>query len=276
MMFGCDETLRWMDSWIDRELDPSAAMHVETHVARCAGCRAQADSIRALKRTLSGLREESAPTSLRLRVTAALDAEDDREELERSTTRRRKHAVSFALTGAALAGVVMTAAHRTSVRAQTEPAMPVTMAGFMPVVEDVAQRHARELPVEVQASDPAEVSQWFRGKVDIPVHPVAFRGMPARLVGARISNVRNQLAAALYYDVGGRRVTVFMFDGALVAPCEANAGVVREVVGGRDYYVASSHGYTVTFTEQRGVGYAVASDMAPEESVRVMANADLR
>jgi len=117
------------------------------------------------------------------------------------------------------------------------------------------------------ASDPAAVSQWFRGKLDIPVRPVMFRGMPARLVGARISNVRDQMAAALYYDVGGRRVTVFVFDPDVS---------MRQTLSAQGYYVTSSHGYTVTLTEQQGVGYAIASDMPAQDAVRIVRNAELR
>jgi hypothetical protein len=67
-------------------------------------------------------------------------------------------------------------------------------------------------------------------------------------------------------------MTVFVFDGSRVS----HDGMVREVVGGRSFYVASSRGYTVTFTQQRGVGYAIASDLPPQDSVRLLAASDLR
>lgn len=271
MTFGCSETRRWIDCWVDGELDPSAALLVETHVARCGACRHEVDDIRALKRAMAGMREASCPTALRNRIAAALDEVDACEVQSQANARRRRHGVSFALTGAALAGVVL--ARGLATRGDTSPlGGATTMAGVLPVVEDVAQRHARDLPAEVAASDPAEVAQWFRGKLDIPIRPVVFRGASARLLGARISNVRNQLAAALYYDVHGRRVTVFMFDGALMP----RDNVRPAIIDGRPVYVASSHGYTVTLMEQQGVGYAIATDMPPQESVRILASADLR
>lgn len=264
MTFGCDEAKRWLDAWADQELDPSAAVHVEAHMARCRCCRAEAEGVRALKRSLAGLREECAPTALRFKISAALDQADRAQEAECAAAKRKKHALGFALTGAALAGVVMASGHR-SVRGGD-----TMQAGVLPVVEDVAQRHARELPAEVEASDPTQVSQWFRGKLDIPVRPVAFRGVPARLVGARISSVRDQMAAALYYDVGGRRMTVFVFDGNLVRPDMD----VREM--GAAPYMVVSHGYTVTLTEQQGVAYAIASDLPPQETARIVRSVELR
>lgn len=272
MTIGCDEAKRWMDAWLDGELDPSAALHVETHMARCCDCRAESEGIKQLKRALAGMREECAPTALRFRLSAALDAVDHEAEVAAAGQRRRRHAISFALTGAALAGVVLTQGLR--VRGTSVGGGDYQGAALLPVVEDVAQRHARELPVEVTASDPSAVSQWFRGKLDIPVHPVMFRGMTARLVGARISNVRNQEAAALYYDVGGHHMTVFVFDSALMPGM--TEGARTAVVDGRPYYVTSAHGYTVTLTEQQGVGYAIASDLPPQECARIVAHAELQ
>lgn len=269
MAVSCEQATRWTDAWIDGELDPSAALLVEDHLAACACCRAEADMIRKLKRGLGALREDCAPTALRFRITAALDACDREQEAERAAVARKKHARNFALAGAALASVVLA----NGARVRTGATPPLSTAGMLPVVEDVAERHARELPVEVSNSDPAAVQQWFRGKMDIPVRPVMFRGMPARLVGARISNVQNQMAAALTYEVDGRRMTVFMFDSARLPHIAETSDVM---VHGRPTYTTSAHGYTVTFTEQQGIGYAIASDLPPQECARIVAHAEMR
>jgi len=261
MTCGCDEARRWLDAWADQELDPSAALHVEAHMAHCAVCRREADNLKHLKRALAGLREESAPTALRFKIAAALDACDRARETEQTAARRRKHALGFVLTGATLASVLLASGHRPGASDAT------LSAAMLPVVEDCAQRHARELPVEVEASDPMAVAQWFRGKLDIPVRPVTFRNVSARLVGARISSVRDQMAAALYYDVGGRRMTVFVFNREVVGH-----GLPRQ----SPVIIPSSHGYTVMLTEQQGVAYAIASDLPPQETARIVQGVEVR
>ena len=268
MAVSCEQATQWTDAWIDGELDPSAALLIEDHMVGCACCRAEADMIRKLKRGLGALREDCAPTALRFRITAALDACEREQESERHAVQRKRHARNFALAGAALAGVVLA----NGIKLRTGAPATMTTAGMLPVVEDIAERHARELPVEVTNSDPAAVTQWFRGKMDIPVRPVLFRGMTARLVGARISNVQNQMAAALTYDVDGRRMTVFMFDNARMPRFAESSGTVH----GRPVYTTSAHGYTVTFTEQQGIGYAIASDLPPQECARIVAHAEMR
>jgi hypothetical protein len=89
-----------------------------------------------------------------------------------------------------------------------------------------------------------------------------------RLVGARISSVQNQMAAALYYDVGGRRKTVFVFDRNLMGHDGSPPG--PPVV------ISSSHGYTVTLTERQGVAYAIASDLPPQETALVAQGVEVR
>jgi anti-sigma factor RsiW len=272
MMFGCEETRRYVDAWVDGELDPGASLLVEAHIAECGGCHAEADGIRSLKRTFAALREsDRAPMPLRAKLLAALDAEDGAQRDAIASAKRRKHAAGFVLAGAALAGLVVTTGRVNT----TAPDMPVASAGMVPpVLEDIATRHARDLPVEVRAGDPGQVANFFRGRLDIPVRPVTFRGVPAQLVGARISNVRDRMAAALFYDVGGRRVTVFVFDSSLL-PRQGGGAVYRTIVNNQPVYVGNAHGYTVAFSEYDGVGYALASDLPAQDAIRMVAQAEV-
>ncbi len=271
MIYGCDETRRYVDAWVDGELDPSAALLVDSHLGRCDACRAEAEMIQSVKRSLASLREEDlAPSSLRVRLAMMLDAEDRADEMASTSSQKRKHAAGFMLAGAALAGFVLgTGRHDTAGSAAAQTAA----LGLGPsMLEDIASRHATDYPVEVRANQPAEVANFFRGRLDVPVRPVWFRGVPVTFVGARFSNVRDHGAAALYYDMAGRRVTVFVFDAALV-PREG-AGFMRTQVGAVPVYVGHSHGYSVAFSERNGVGYAVAADLAPQDLMRVVATAE--
>jgi anti-sigma factor RsiW len=272
-MYGCEETRRYVDAWVDGELDPGASLMVETHIASCHSCRSEADMIRSLKRAMAGMREANgASRPLRSRLLAALEQEDLAATADAAIARKRRHATGFVIAGAALAGAII----MTGRNIATAPSdMQVAGAGMFPsVLEDIAARHARDLPVEVRASQPDQVTNFFRGRLDIPVRPVAFHGVPAQLVGARISNVRDHMAAALFYDVAGRRVTVFVFDGSLL-PKQPAGPVFRTVVNNRQVFVGNAHGYTVAFSEHDGVGYAVASDLPPQDTIRIVAQAEI-
>jgi anti-sigma factor RsiW len=274
MLYGCEEARRYVDAWVDGELDPGASLLVETHIGSCGGCRDEADMIRSLKRAMAGMREaKGASQPLRARVLAALDQEEQSQNAEAAHERKRRHATGFVLAGAALAGAILITGRQTTT---TPSDMQVAGAGMFPsVLEDIASRHARDLPVEVRASQPDQVENFFRGRLDIPVRPVAFRGVHAQLVGARISNVRDHMAAALFYDVAGRRVTVFVFDASLL-PKQPAGPVFRTMVNNQPVFVGNAHGYTVAFSEHDGVGYAVASDLPPQDTIRIVGQAEIQ
>ena len=272
-MYGCEETRRYVDAWLDGELDPGASLMVETHIAACSPCHSEADTIRSLKRAMAGMRESrGASQPLRARMLAALEQEDLTNGAEAAVARKRRHASGFVLAGAALAGAILVPGRHTPPATSD---LQVAGAGMFPsVLEDIASRHARDLPVEVRASQPDQVANFFRGRLDIPVRPVLFRNVQAQLVGARISNVRDHMAAALFYDVAGRRVTVFVFDGSLL-PKQPSGPVYRTVVNNHQVFVGNAHGYTVAFSEHDGVGYAVASDLPPQDAIRIVSQAEI-
>src|SRR5690606_27891138 len=108
------------------------------------------------------------------------------------------------------------------------------------------------LPADVRAEQPHQVERFFRDKVRFPVRPADFRRRDARLIGGRLSNVRDRRAAALYYDVGGRRVTVVVFDG----PEPFENGAFRARMLGRELYYQQVNGYTVPVRRQDGLTYA--------------------
>lgn len=273
MTFECEETRRYVDAWVDGELDPGASLHVETHVSRCGQCSAEAETIRSLKRVLGSTREtDRAPTAFRIRIAQALNAEDEACRDRVRAAQKRKHGAGFLLAGAAVAGFIVATGRHTSTHDE-----PFVEAGFVPpVVKDIADHHARYLPPEVQGNQPEQVANFFRNRLDIPVRPVAFRGLSAQFVGARISNVRDHMAAQLFYEVGGRHVTVFVFDGALV-PRQNYGSLRRTTVGNnQSVYIGNAHGYTVAVSERDGVGYAVASDLPAQDTIRILGHAEIQ
>jgi anti-sigma factor (TIGR02949 family) len=273
-MDGCEETRRYVDARLDGELDPGAAMLVDTHLARCPACRSEADSIRAIKAVLASSREgHAAPPALRSRLLAALDEEDQGRTAAEQSSRRRKHAAQFVMAGAALTTLAIATGWRGAVRNTG----PIAGAAMMPpLLEDIAQRHARNLPSEVSGAQPEQVANFFTGRLDIPVRPVRFHGVPARLVGARISHVWDRMAAALYYDVGGRRVTVFVFDSTVLPRAFDSESLQPIRVNDHPAYVGNARGYTVVLSERGGVAYAVTSDLPASDTLGIVSHADLQ
>lgn len=88
-----------LSAWLDGDLDPRAAERVAAHVESCAGCRAEADLLRAVIAGARGLERPEPPVTLWPAIEGRLARE------ERAVVRWRQ--VLFgAFAGAACAAVV--------------------------------------------------------------------------------------------------------------------------------------------------------------------------
>ena len=103
------------------------------------------------------------------------------------------------------------------------------------------------------------------------MQPVSFNGADARLVGARISNVSDREAAAFYYTVRGRRVTVMVFE----PPDGLDRVAQRTNVRGQNMYYGQAHGYTVPVVQHNGLSYAFTGDLDSRSLMQLAATARL-
>lgn len=74
--YTCEETLRRLEDFLDRELTPEEMQRVQAHLDTCAACTSQ---FRFESQVLDGLREKvrriALPADLREKITRRLEAE---------------------------------------------------------------------------------------------------------------------------------------------------------------------------------------------------------
>ncbi|MDQ3037273.1 MAG: zf-HC2 domain-containing protein [Myxococcota bacterium] len=293
-MMPCRIVRRHLDALVDGELDTSAQVEFDTHLASCPICRDQAAFSRSVKRTIKAeLGSVKAPDRLRFRVLTALEsspqhplsrsseaepaASEPRAERrsERSGVRVWMLPARYAVPAAAAAVLFVAIGAQTDDGDADDAAVAATT---VPLFEDVVRRHSSEHPAEV-AGPPQQVVGWFRGKLEFPVRPVEFESESARLLGARLSNVRERDAAAFYYEVRGHRVTVVVFEpparsafaGAM--PGQPFVGAQHVNVHGRDLYYRQVRGYTVPVRQYDGLTYAFTGDLDRQAMIQLAASA---
>jgi anti-sigma factor RsiW len=244
----CEEARKYLDTYIDGELEAGLMLDVENHLEECRPCSSLVLLGRRVRKELRGLGEVKAPEHLRRRVLRA------------SGRGRRARLVAAAVAvPLAAAAAVLLALGPTLGR-------PADDAGVAGLLEDVVQHHSRDLPMEVKAADPAQVSSWFRGKVDFPVAAPALRLANASFEGARLSNVQADQAAHMNYSVDGHRVTLMIFN-----PRAVNLSGVRRVqVDGRDVLLGRRHGYNVAVLLDGDLAYALSSDLPESRLVSLI------
>lgn len=287
----CELIQRYSDAYVDGEVSAETALEVERHLEDCKPCLDSVNLLVAMKGEVKRLvLETQAPESLRQRIEARLaetgPASDESLAGEMFPGRLSSPGGQAASSGPWIqflplkprmaaglgvlaAGALLTFYFGTSTPAGTHQGASLAGAVSRPVWEDLVQVHADGLPADVAGEEP-QVTKFFRHRVRFPVRPARFHGQDARLVGGRLSNVRENRAAALYYEVDGRRVTVVMFDGEGKSVIE---GAKRARMGGQDLYYRQVHGYPVSVRRQDGITYAILGEMDRKSLLELAASA---
>ena len=246
----CAGISRFVDTYLDGEFAETDRAEFESHLGECEACRGkvrvQAEWKTAIK---AAAPREPAPAALRNRVA-------------RSIARESKPMLSWrawavrAMPAAAAVGLLAT--------------FMISKVQWSPVAADVVAKHQRSnLPFDVSGG-PDQIKKWYADKVDFPVRPPQLcRQAACSLRGARMSSVADKPAAYLIYDVNGDKVSVFVFDASDL-PIETRK---KTVIDNREVYFDQEHGYNVALFRDRGVGYAIASDMDQDQMVKLVSSA---
>lgn len=240
--------------YLDGELLAEERVIVEQHVVDCGPCRQLIGHESAFKEQLRArlrARPGAEPVGLRAGVLAALDRADVTGEGPIAPLwRRAARPVGGAIVALAAAFAIFVGVHSTTSAA--------------PIVEDAVRGHVKNLPVEIGGTDD-EIHSWMQGKVPVAVRPPRFR--TASLVGARVYHLASRDAGQIMYRVRGSLVTVYVFDPSgweLSAPA-------KQMIDGREVFLAEQAGYTVAFYRDHGVGYALVSERSEDELVQLVA-----
>lgn len=260
----CDLVEKYLDAYVDQELDAGSVIQFESHLNECSLCRSRLGLIRLVKAQVKErLAGVTAPQSLHQRVSAALVSAP--APVHDNQPRR----VWLGMSAAAAMVFAIFGVYQALGRQSVFKSAIAEGSVMMPIFEDVVNRHTQEQPVDVQGAEPDRIILWFRGKVRFPVRLVDFREPSVHFVGARLSHVRERQAATFYYTVSGRRLTTVVFEAStpLWHGCE------RVVIGGRELFFRDVYGYTVPVIQHKNIAYAFTSDLDRGSLLRMVANA---
>ena len=258
----CKLVRRHLGALVDGELDPATQIEFERHLDLCPACQEYQSferSFRAQTRASPGT--VRAPEHRWGRALHRLDDVDEAKAaraapVEIRPMRGRQTAIIAAAAAAVLIiGGVVGLPDGSEYRG----------AGML---QDVVDLHAQALPSDVQAEAPHDVVRYFQGKTPFPVKPAQFQGPSVKFVGARYLRVGSSPAAALFYNHGGRRVTLLVSQ----AP-ELVRSARRTQVGGREVYYHDVGGNVVTIRQHRGVNYVFFGDLDRPMLFELAANA---
>lgn len=204
---NCVEFEAALQPYTDGEMPLRARLAADAHLAICLPCAELVQRERDFRRLVRRQPRETAPADLRTKLASLL------RPMQRAR-RRRPWPVMAGLAISALALVVAAGV----LAPRRAPSL----------VTDMVDKHVAyaqiEHPVELASSDRDEVEQWFRERAGLGVPVPDFSRAGIRLLGARVTDARDRVAAYLLYEKGRTLMSLFVVPGlANVGPDEPPA-----------------------------------------------------
>jgi anti-sigma factor RsiW len=259
--------------YIDGELDADHGVDMEAHMIACPPCAEHVALLRAMRLSLRRTASRRAPADLCSRVRATMA--EERQRRDEGGVGPKLLRLRYAVGIAAAAGVAFAMGIQHMERGGFVAADPLasetdkasTTVGFDSLLDELVERHAQPLPPEI--TDPDQVPR-FDSWLGVRVQRPAFQPLEASFKGGRLYPVSDRAYAQLRYVMrGDRPVTVYVFNSSVV-PMRATRLDRRVVRKNMPLYYGRLRGYSVAAIEERGVGYAFASDLDADESAKMV------
>ncbi len=288
-MSECRKVQPVVDAFVDGELSTERVFETEEHVNRCHNCQERVSLTQALHVSTRRAVHDSTRVSagFEQRVRAALAADRAREQAQQTQARAQAERSKplpwrTVVPVAAAAAIALAFAGKTDGKRtllQADGVVPagasnaVSAANVGPsdedqLIEELIRLHASSPPPDV--TEPTLMPQLER-EVGLPVRlQPELNRFGARWQGGSVVPVKNAPAASLYYHIDGHRFTVYVFDAERVPLQRTN--LKPRVVRDRPVFVGTRRGYSIAAVENRGVGYALATDLDTLESAELVAS----
>ncbi len=252
----CDEFLSAIDPYLDSELSVFDVVRMHRHLVGCERCRRVMNSEVAMHALLSAEETQDQPgPSLRDQILQRVSAEDNGVSDVRMG-RGRFAVMSAVLTGGALVAVLVLL--MISGSTGRKPLAP--FATELAAKHLLYSRGPGDL-LELKTSDANRMMAWLESRLGSSQRLPRLPGANDRLVGGRISSVEDFPAAYLLYEVGGRKVSLFV---TKLLP-GIRLGAKEEHIKGVELYASVINGVTVAWWEDEDAGrvYAAVSTDRP-------------
>jgi anti-sigma factor RsiW len=242
----CKKALALLDAYLDGELDLSASLELEAHLAECAACRARREALAGLRgRLRAGLTRHAAPQDLRARLAqlAARPAPAAAPGPAPLSTPGPTPLFTPGPTPLSTPGPTPAPANtnlwqrRQFMALAASVLLAVVASGGTtylvmrpapedPLAEEVVGSHIRSLMadhlIDVASSDQHTVKPWFDGRLDLAPAVVDLKAQGFTLLGGRLDYIDRQPVAAVVYQRGKHLINLFAWpSGGTPAPLRA-------------------------------------------------------
>ncbi|MBU1244877.1 zf-HC2 domain-containing protein [Myxococcota bacterium] len=293
----CREIEKLITLYIDAEISRQDRHEVEEHVKHCRRCTAVFEEAQEIKDLVRRVELDKAPHDLAVLIRSQITASAGREfafNLLRLGSATAVFALAIYGGFAFLQGppaprpgapVPVEVAMETADTPQVTAVAPVaagnpsranTMRRFSSpalsrlkkkiitpqVMENLVVEHVRPLPAEIQTPDSDSVARWYASKSGFYTPPPQLASWGGKMEGGRMSRFQDREAVQLFYNVQGKRVTVFMFRPDMIPDLvELNSTEAIDKTDEEDYISTTPGGRMVALFSHNGIGYSIITDL---------------
>ncbi len=255
-MKNCDDIRERLSLYLDNELQDDERLAVEAHVETCASCKTFVEKELAFLNAIrgSGPLHQTTP-ELKAKITQIVNG---------SSPVKRKHVGRKWVIGIAAALLVMAApiVIWRLVRQSNRPANGGP-SGFALMAVESHLRHMRgQLPLEMESSNPQDISTWFANKVKFNVKLPSYQESSGQdklymLEGARLVGYQNDYAAYVAYRMKNQPISLVITSDSVARP----SGGEQIASRGLSFHFNAIDGLKVITWSDRGLTYALVSDL---------------
>ncbi len=217
-MTPCATTLEELSAYLDGELGPEEARALQHHLTICSSCHEKVKALAALEEAVTRSAETSpVPQTLHAYVSSLSHPSPWSFW---GSSRAVKTVLTFALI-LVVVGLASWWWPHSRERSRHEEIAQALVADHI---------HYLQVPdaLEIASTDPAIIADWFRDRVPFPVQIPRLNN--GRLLGGRLCSLLGRQAALVFYERGGKRLSLFTLaaDAVLLGEKEKRQATDRD------------------------------------------------
>lgn len=268
-MSRCETIRSQIDLSLDDELHDRELSDFERHLEDCIECRSLRQRERAVIESVRAARPlYTASPELRGRIADLLEQRPESYPASNPLRDRVRRIFGFdqrtfafpRMRVLAPAAALLLFAGFWFFHPRTATPTPSEFA--MMAVDTHSRRIRNQLPLEIETASPAEVSNWFSGKVPFSLKLPTYQENSGQeklyhLEGARLVGFKNDYAAFVAYQMRNRPITLVVTSNRIAMP----SGGEEIPSKGLKFRYDAINGWKVITWADRGLTYALVSDL---------------
>ncbi len=269
-MLACQDCERYLEAFLDQELDVKESLDMQAHLRSCPACMELAEAERACQRFI---REQAYETPLpdamkSQMIRRAMDGITGRSAVVEPRTTWWEWLCTwirpkdFALGMVSAAAILLVLFGPFSLWPQGDNTADRFLAEAS-MAYRANQRHP--MPLEVSASDDKEVADWFSRRLTYSFKVPCITDTATKLLGGRLCRLLDRQSATFVYKRNGKDVMLFAFRGDGVSLPARNRVRVQD----QDLYFHNVSGRPVAAWQRGGIVYSMVGDLNRDDILKI-------